>query len=272
VFVGSLRTAQAVVLLISVSALPAACSKKQSPPVQSATPSTAAGAVATGGEGAQTVTGPVLETMNAASYTYVRVRTDTGEIWAAAPQFPVKVGDRVAVALEMPMTNFHSESLKRDFPLLYFVSRIARAGESASAGGAAPAPGLTPSHGGVPAAPAQTIEPMGAPPGGTSISDLWANRRALAGKTVTVRARVVKFNGGILGHNWVHLQDGTGKAADGSNDITVTTPEDLMVAVGDTITVTGTIAIDKDLGAGYVYPVLIENARQAGATKQKSGT
>ena len=45
-----------------------------------------------------------------------------------------------------------------------------------------------------------------------------------------------------------------------------------MVAVGDTITVTGTIAIDKDLGAGYVYPVLIENARQAGATKQKSET
>ena len=74
--------------------------------------------MAPAGQGAPTVTGPVLETMNASSYTYVRVKTDAGDVWAASSEFKVAVGDRITVALEMPMENFHSESLKRDFPLM----------------------------------------------------------------------------------------------------------------------------------------------------------
>jgi hypothetical protein len=78
-----------------------------------------------------------------------------------------------------------------------------------------------------------------------------------------VHGKVVKFNGGIMGKNWFHLQDGTGTASDGTHDITVTTPEDVVVKVGDTVTVTGTVGIDKDFGAGYVYGAIVENARLA---------
>lgn len=256
-------------ILISLGLI-AACSRQQSAPV----PSTQApAATAPAGEGApqppsQSVTGPVLETMNAASYTYVRVRTGTGEVWAAAPQFPVKVGDRVVVPLEMPMKNFHSQSLNRDFPLLYFVSQIGRDKDSANAGSEASAPALVSSHGTTPAAPPPAaIEKMAPPPGGMSIADLWANRKTLAGKTVTLRGRVVKFNPGILGKNWIHLQDGTGKAAEKSDDITVTTSEDVALKPGDTITVTGTVVLDKNLGEGYAYPAIIENARVVSTAK-----
>jgi ribosomal protein S17 len=200
--------------------------------------------------------------MDAASYTYVRVGTDKGDVWAAAPQFAVKVGDRVVVPLEMPMQNFHSQSLNRDFPVIYFVSGIGREGEAPAAGGAAPS--LMASHGTSTPEQAEKIEPMAAPANGTTIAELWSKRTALAGKAVTVRGKVVKFNGGILGKNWIHLQDGTGKAADKSNDITITTGEDVVVRVGDTITVTGTVALDKDFGAGYAYGTLIENGRLAG--------
>ena len=100
---------------------------------------------------------------------------------------------------------------------------------------------------------------MAPPAGGSSIADVWAKRTTLAGKTVTVNGTVVKFNGGVLGRNWLHLQDGSGKAADGTNDITVTT--DSAVKVGDVVTVTGTVVIDKDLGSGYTYKVLIEGAK-----------
>jgi hypothetical protein len=75
---------------------------------------------------------------------------------------------------------------------------------------------------------------------------------------VTVRGKIVKFNGGILGTNWLHIQDGSGSAKDGSNDLTVTS--DGGAAVGDVITATGTIAIDKDFGAGYAYAVILEKA------------
>ena len=47
--------------------------------------------------------GTVVETMDAANYTYVRVKTASGEIWAATGQFKVAVGDKVSLPLEMPM-------------------------------------------------------------------------------------------------------------------------------------------------------------------------
>lgn len=106
-------------------------------------------------------------------------------------------------------------------------------------------------------APAVT-EPIAPLADGPTIEQVWADRRALAGKTVTVRGRVVKFNGGILDRNWLHIQDGSGKAADGTNDLTVTT--DGLAKVGDVITVRGVVAVDQDFTAGYAYKVMIEKA------------
>ena len=100
---------------------------------------------------------------------------------------------------------------------------------------------------------------MAPPAGGSSIADVWAKRAALAGKTVTINGTVVKFNGGILGRNWLHVQDGSGKADDGTNDITVTT--EAAAKVGDVVTVTGKVVVDKDFGSGYAYKVLIEDAK-----------
>jgi len=216
-----------------------------------------------GSQSATSVTGPVLETMDAAPYTYVRVKGPAGDIWAAAPQFPVKVGDRVVVPLEMAMQNFKSQTLNREFPLVYFATSIPREGEAPAPG--AGMPQMMSGHGSsAGAAPSQPIAPMDAPQGGKTIAEVWANRKALGGQSITVRGKVVKFNGGILGHNWVHLQDGTGKSADQSNDLTVTLPEDVTVGVGETITVTGTLTLDKDFGAGYAYPAIVENARVSG--------
>lgn len=208
--------------------------------------------------------------MNASSYTYVRVQGDAGEIWAAAPQFAVKAGDRVRVPLEMPMTNFHSSALGRDFPLIYFVSSITPAnGTSVSdAPATAPAGDI---HGSIRSQASAVTTPMPAPPGGITIASLWGSRKTLAGKPVTIHGVVVKYNPGILGRNWIHLQDGTGKAADGSNDVTVTSSEDVPLKVGDTLVVTGTAVVDKNIGDGYQYPVLVENARIV-STKKTEGS
>ena len=245
--------------LVFALAMTAGCSKHQAaPPSGTAAAPVPAHASAPAAQSAgRSVTGPVLETMNAASYTYVRIKGDSGDIWAAAPEFPVKVGDRVRVSLDMPMVNFHSASLNRDFPVLYFVNAITPADAPDTASAAPPAA----MHGAPSASPAMVTTPMPAPPGGITIARLWADRKPLAGKQVTVHGVVVKFNGGILGVNWIHLQDGTGKTGDGSNDVTVTTAQDVPVKPGDTIVATGTVGIDKDVGAGYVYPVIVENAR-----------
>ena len=243
-----------------------ACSKQAAPPAAAeaqgagqAAQAPAAAETPAEAQGAPMVTGPVLETMNASNYTYVRVKTDAGDVWAASGEFKVAVGDRVTLALEMPMENFHSETLKRDFPLIYFTTRIGREGEVPPA-----MPAMMSAHGrpaGGAAGAAQVTEPIQPAPGGTTVAKVWADRKALAGKTVTVRGKVVKFNGGILGRNWIHIQDGTGAAADGTNDLLVTS--DAAAKIGDVITITGTVAIDKDFTAGYAYAVLVEGAKIA---------
>ncbi|MFH1532131.1 MAG: hypothetical protein ABIK09_15510 [Pseudomonadota bacterium] len=92
---------------------------------------------------------------------------------------------------------------------------------------------------------------------GHSIDELYAQRADLAGKVVKVRGLVVKFSPQIMGTNWVHVQDGTGAA--GSNDLTVTTSEEL--AIGDSVLIEGPLSVDEVMGHGMKYTVLIQSAK-----------
>lgn len=207
-----------------------------------------------------TIAGTVAETMNAGGYTYVRLQTAAAkDVWAAAPEMPVKTGEHLTMSISMPMENFHSKTLNRDFPIIYFVSDVARDGETLPAGGATPVPPLAGSHDAAPTAAPQVVEPIPPPAGGMKIADLWAKRKSLAGKTVVVRGKVVKVNNAIMGKNWFHVQDGSGTAKDGTNDLTITS--NATVRLGDIVTVSGTLTIDKDFGAGYAYDAIIEDAK-----------
>ncbi len=91
-----------------------------------------------------------------------------------------------------------------------------------------------------------------------TVEEIITQRAKLKDKPVLVRGQVVKFNPQIMGKNWVHLRDGSGNAADGSNDILITTMA--AAKVGDVVTVQGIVRADRDFGAGYSYQVLIEDA------------
>jgi hypothetical protein len=110
-----------------------------------------------------------------------------------------------------------------------------------------------------PAAPSETVDLSGIEKaeGGRTIAEVFAEKDQLAGETVVFRGKVVKTNAGIMGKNWLHIRDGSG--AEGTNDLTVTTAE-VLPEVGDTVLVSGTIALDKDFGMGYQYDIIIEDA------------
>jgi hypothetical protein len=91
-----------------------------------------------------------------------------------------------------------------------------------------------------------------------TVAEVFAQRTALKEKPVTIRGKVVKYNEGIMGRNWIHIRDGSGTAGK-DNDLTVTTTE--KASVGDVVLVTGTVRVEKDFGAGYSYPVIIEDAK-----------
>lgn len=204
--------------------------------------------------GRVTVHGKVLETMDAAGYTYVRVASGDAEIWAAGPRTTVAVGDTVSFPRGVAMKDFHSDTLDRTFESIAFVSAITVA--SSASGAAAPAPAK--------AAPQQAADESATEvsgieraEGGKTIAEIFEQKDELAGEKVLLRAKVVKLNRGIMARNWLHLRDGT-KAAGGQYDLTVTSSE--AAEVGATVLVRGTVALNKDFGFGYQYDVLLEDA------------
>ena len=205
-----------------------------------------------------TFTGIVLATTNASRYTYVQVKNDKGTIWAAGPVFDVKVGDRVTVEGGMTAKNFTSKTLNRKFDELYLAGSITQAGNEtpSHAETAGKLPAGHPAISGKAEATSGVIPPIQKPAGGKTVAEVWSGKAALAGKTVIVRAKVVKVSTNILGMNWLHLRDGSG--AEGENDLTVTTKED--VKPGDVVTLSGTINTNKDFGAGYSYEVIMQEA------------
>ena len=207
---------------------------------------------------AGSVNGTVVETINTGGYTYVQVDTGKEKIWAAAPEFQVKVGDLVTVPTGMLMRNHHSKTLDRTFDQIYFVGKISVAGaEQSTPTVPATANAGAPHENIVPAAPSDMdFSGINKAEGGKTVAELYAEKDKLSGKEVTVRGKVVKFSSSIMGTNWIHLQDGTG--GEGTNDLTVTT--DATVAVGDTVLVKGVLAADKDFGYGYKYAVIVEKA------------
>lgn len=211
------------------------------------------------GNAESSFSGIVLETTNASRYTYVQINTGKETIWAAGPVFEVKVGDRVSVEGGMPAKNFKSKVLNRTFEDLYLAGSITLAGSTNAlpAGGSMTLPAGHPVVTGKGGAMASADMPViQKPDGGKTVAEIWAGKTALAGKTVLIRAKIVKITPKVLGMNWLHLRDGSG--VDGSNDLVVTTKAE--VHVGEVVTVKGTLNTDKDFGAGYKYDVILEDA------------
>ena len=237
-----------------------------SAPGASAGAAAAATAPAAAGADSGTIRGAVAETMNSGGYTYARLTVDGKDTWIAGSEFPVKVGDQLTAAVDMPMENFRSRTLNRDFPVIYFVRDVALNGQALSAGAAGGSmPALAGSHGGSESAAVEApeeprlIAAVAPVPGSVKIADVWAKRTALSGKPLVLRGQVVKVNLAIMGTNWYHLQDGSGVVKDGTHDLVVTSAAELKA--GDVVTVNGTLTTDKDFGAGYSYEAIVENAR-----------
>jgi hypothetical protein len=229
-------------LSLATALLAAACTN---PPAQPPS-SPASGARSASGE----VAGRVLETIDASQYTYLRLQTRDGEAWAAVPIAKVAIGDEVAVASPMWMENFRSATLNRTWPKIAF-GTLGTGSPRASTLPAGHPDLAAPDD----VRPVKVAKVAGAQ--GRTVAEVWDQRTQLKDKRVAVRGKVVKATSGVMGKNWIHLRDGTG--ANQTSDLTVATAD--SAAIGDTVLATGTVRVDRDLGAGYHYDVLIEDAR-----------
>ncbi len=216
------------------------------------------------------ITGTVLETLDAAGYTYMRLKTPNGEIWAAVPKVDVKKGSEVTVVNAAPMDGFESKTLKRKFDHIVFGNlgggpNVAVSPSPLAPGHASPMDReaqVAAQHSGVAKSPSDigTIKVKKAESAdGKTIAEIFAYKTSLKDAPVAVRGKVVKYNPGIMGKNWIHLRDGSGSPEKKDNDITITTLD--AAAVGDVVLVRGRLHLDRDFGSGYSYPVIIEDGK-----------
>ncbi len=239
----------------------------------------------------QSLSGKVLETMDAGGYTYLKVDTGLSQPWVAIPQSKVTVGQEVTYEPGMVMKNFASKTLNRTFDSIVFSSGLVGANGNPHGGGmgSMPSPHGKTAAGNDSFASAVKAEGGGAPAvqkqpaaasGGSlaamapfseinvekakgenayTVGEVFAKPEDLNGKTVRIQGKVVKFSPMIMGRNWVHLQDGTGDPMANTHDLVVTTSE--TVEKGKTITMEGVLTANKDFGAGYKYVVIVEEAK-----------
>lgn len=189
----------------------------------------------------------VLEKMDAGNYSYLKVSENNKDYWIAVPQMDVKPGEMISYSKFMEMKDFKSETLNKTFESVLFVDD-AKIGSVDNP--------LASPHSNVTTAKNESIkvEPL---KDGYTIEKLYAKKNDLVNKTIKVKGFVVKVNENIMDMNWIHIQDGTGKEADHDLLITSKTP----AKVGETIIAEGKVVTNKDFGAGYFYPVLLENAK-----------
>lgn len=193
----------------------------------------------------------VKEFLQASGYTYLLVEEGQEEYWMAMVRADVEVGDKLYYEDAMEMANFESKELNKVFEKILFVDMASKRPinnqdkkEAAISHTKSNMQRLLDSI---------SISPV---EGGLSIEQLYNDAEKYKDKEVIISGQVVKVNMDIMDRNWVHLMDGT-KAGDKS-DLTFTTKE--VLKIGDTVTFKGILAIDKEFGAGYVYPLIVEGA------------
>jgi hypothetical protein len=214
--------------------------------------SPAAGGSGSPSAGGTPLAGKIVETATSGGYTYICLEKDGKKTWAAIPASPVEVGREVTLAPGMEMKNFDSKGLKRTFESIYFSNGLATKVVDTKGMNS---PGSKANV----VAPAAKIDVEKATGSNAyTVAEIHQQRAKLDGKKVVVKGKVTKVAAGIMGKNWVHLQDGSGDAGKGTHDLTMTTQD--LPAAGDLVTATGTVRKNKDFGGGYKYEVIIEDS------------
>jgi hypothetical protein len=190
-----------------------------------------------------------LEALPTSKYVYVRVREGNDEFWIATTLQEVALGRSYFYRGGLLKTDFVSKEHNRTFDKLYLVTQLVPSDHGSAMGGTNAAPNATPTPSAAAPLPAVDV------PGSIKIADLMADPKRFSGKTIQVSGTCTKVNPNIMGRNWIHVKD----KSKGDPELVITT--DAPVSEGQTVTMIGTVAVDKDFGAGYRYDVLLEGGR-----------
>lgn len=207
----------------------------------------------------------VKSVIQVTKYTYLEVLENGNKQWLAVPSCDVRIGETVYYRGGMLMSQFESKELGKTFDRILFLDKVLKDPNQPPAAqsnphaqisqGQDPHAAALPGMGSSKDTVRQQVK-IDRPTNSTSIADLLKSPKDFEGKRIVIKGKVTKYTSGVMGKNWVHIQDGTDYK--GKFEIVITTDAELNV--GDIAIFDGPISLNKDLGFGYFFEVLMENA------------
>ncbi len=191
----------------------------------------------------------VLEILPAKKYLYLKVEEGEKQYWLATGKSDIVPGKSYEYNEALIRNNFRSEELDREFDELYLVTRLIPAQDGNALGKSDLSEALK--------NPDAKIEDLSVIPEDpdalprVEITTLLKENAAFEGQWITVQGTCIKVNNGIMGRNWVHLAH-----EDGKSEVVITTRE--VVEVGEHVGFAARVALNRDFGSGYSYPLLLE--------------
>lgn len=166
----------------------------------------------------------------------LEVRQGALRTWVEVPAVGARVGDYVLLGQGAARMDVAIPELGRQVPVVVDIAHVQV----------------------VDAETAQRTVAARTPADAVAIGTVYAELEQRADQPIVVHGTVVKATSAV-GWVWVHVQDGTGDPAAGTNDLTVQTQQ--AVTTGQRVAFQGTLRKDVELGFGYHYEALVEGGR-----------
>ncbi len=196
----------------------------------------------------------VSEVLPSTRYVYLKVKEGQEEFWIATGKMDIKKGGTYFYRGGLLKTDFESEEHNRVFKEIYLVSNLVSKEDHTAMAKTEPNTSLVKGEGIAEKedAPTQTGKEV-QHKGSVKIAELLKEPERYEGHSVDINGTCVKTNPGIMGRNWLHLQDGS------KDDYDLIVTSNALVPEGSDITVRAVVALNKDFGAGYTYTLILEN-------------
>ena len=193
----------------------------------------------------------IVEVLPTAKYVFIKVKEDSENYWIATSPGNYAAGHQYVFNEAVVKQDFRSPSLDRVFDSIYLVTKI------------------------VPLARKDDLKRLRFNPHAkegnekekdllkqdtekqlqrVTIPELLEDPQPYEGQQIEISGICTKVNANIMDRNWIHLK----ADADATEEIVVTSKE--APAVGETVILHAVVRLNKDFGAGYVYPILLEEA------------
>ena len=181
----------------------------------------------------------VEQVVDQGNHQLLRVAQGELKTWVQVPDTRAGVGDYVLLSQGTPRYKVDVPELNQQVELVVDIDHVAV----------------------VDAETAREVVASLTPVDAIPIGTIYAELTERAGSQVVVHGTVVKATKAV-GWVWVHLQDGSGDAKNATHDLTLQTQE--KVVPGQRVAFRGTLREDVQLGLGYHYQALVENAVMLG--------